>query len=112
MHTGDNIKKIRAERGIEIEDLAAEIEVEPEYLSRIENNQEEAPVSVLLKLASAIGSDLSALIYGKEFTEKSVMVTDVNSRMKVERKKDFDYENLAPYYSGKHIEPFLVDVYP
>ncbi|MFP4618442.1 MAG: phosphate acyltransferase, partial [Spirochaetaceae bacterium] len=112
MHTGDNIKRIRAEGGIEIEELAAEIEVEPEYLSQIENGEEEAPVSILLKLASALGTDLSALIYGKEFTEKSVMVTDVNSRMKVERKKDFDYENLAPYYSGKHIEPFLVDVYP
>jgi len=112
MHTGDNIKRIRAEKSIEIEELAQAIEMEPEYLGRIEENEEEAPVSVLLKLASALGTDLSGLIYGKEFTEKSVMVTDVDSRMKVERKKDFDYENLAPYYTGKHMEPFLVDVYP
>ena len=112
MKTGDNIKSIRAEKSIEIEELADAIGVEPEYLGRVEDNEEDAPVSVLLKIASALGTDLSGLIYGKEFNEKSVMVTDVNSRMKVERKKDFDYENLAPYYSGKHIEPFLVDVYP
>lgn len=112
MHTGDNIKRIRGEQGIEIEELAQAIDTEPEYLSKVEEHEEEAPVSVLLKIASALESDLSALIYGKEFSEKSVMVTDVNSRMRVERKKDFDYENLAPYYAGKHMEPFLVDVYP
>jgi phosphate butyryltransferase len=112
MHTGENLRRIRSNLEIGIEELAERIDVTVDFLTRVEKNQEEVSVSVLLKLAAALGTDISALIYGKEFHEKSVMVTDVHSRLKVERKKDFDYENLAPYYSGKHIEPFLVDVYP
>ncbi len=112
MHTGENIKLMREARSISRETLAEEVGQDPQFIEQIEEHEYEAPVSVLLKIASVLGTDISALIYGKEFQEKSVMVTDKKSRMKVERKRGFDYENLAPYYSGRHMEPFLVDVYP
>jgi len=112
MHTGENIKRIREEKDISREALANEIGQDESYISEIEDDNFEAPVSVLLKIASVLGTDFSALVYGKEFQEKSVVVTDRNSRVRVERKKAFDYENLAPYYSGRHMEPFLIDVYP
>ena len=112
MHTGENIKRIRTEKDISRETLAEEIGKDLDYISQIEDDDFEAPVSVLLKIASVLGTDFSALVYGKEFQEKSVIVTDRFSRVKVERKRAFDYENLAPYYSGRHMEPFLIDVYP
>lgn len=112
MHTGENIKRIRTEKDISRETLAGEIGKDADYIARIEDENFEAQVSVLLKIASVLGTDFSALVYGKEFQEKSVMVTDRFSRVKVERKRAFDYENLAPYYSGRHMEPFLIDVYP
>src|SRR6056297_969137 len=112
MHTGDNIRKTREAREISRETLAEEIGQDKDYIRQMEEENLEAPVSILLKIASALDTDISALIYGKEFEEKSVMVTNKDSRIKVERKKAFDYENLAPYYSGRHMEPFLVDVYP
>lgn len=112
MHTGENIKKMREAREISREVLAEEIGQDEEFIEQVEEKQFEAPVSTLLKIATVLGTDLSALIYGKEFEEKSVMVTDKNSRVKVERKKALDYENLAPYYAGRHMEPFLIDVYP
>jgi phosphate butyryltransferase len=112
MHTGENIKKIRESREISRTSLAEEIGQDEEYVRQMEEEEVEAPVSVLLKIASVLDTDISALIYGKEFESKSVMVTDRNSRIKVDRKRAYDYENLAPYYSGRHMEPFLVDVYP
>ncbi len=112
MHTGENIKRIRSEKEVSRETLAGEIGKDVDYITQIEENEFEAPVSVLLKIASVLGTDFSALVYGKEFQEKSVVVTDRSSRVKVERKRAFDYENLAPYYSGRHMEPFLVDVFP
>jgi len=112
MHTGENIKRIRMEKDISRETLAEEVGKDQDYIAQIEDDNFEAPVSVLLKIASVLGTDFSALVYGKEFQEKSVMVTDRFSRVKVERKRAFDYENLAPYYSGRHMEPFLIDVYP
>jgi len=112
MHTGRNIKAMREAKSISRDTLAEEVGKDPQFIEQIEEHEYEAPISVLLKIASVLGTDISALIYGKEFQEKSVIVTDKNSRMKVERKRDFDYENLAPYYSGRHMEPFLVDVYP
>ena len=112
MHTGENMRKLREAHELSPETLGAEIGKDAAYIEAIERQEYEPPVSELLKIASVFGTDISALIYGKEFEEKSVMVTDKNSRVKVERKKALDYENLAPYYAGRHIEPFLIDVYP
>jgi phosphate butyryltransferase len=111
MHTGDHVKTVREAARISRNELAEAIGEAPELLSGMEERGEECSVSVLLKIASALGTDISTLIYGKAFDAKSVMVTDRENRVKVERRKQFDYESLAPSYAGKHIEPFLVEVY-
>ena len=111
MHTGENIKKIRVGSKITREDLAAAISKDVGYLEAVEEEGTEPSISNLLKIAAALDTDISALIYGKEFSEKGVVVTPAGSRVVVDRKKSFNYESLAPSYSGRHMEPLLVDVY-
>ncbi len=111
MHTGDNIKKVREYKNLSRKDLAEAIGKDEKFLEEVEVKGLEPSVSDLLKIATVLDTDISALIYGKEFREKGVVVTRADSRIKVDRRKSFDYENLAPYYSGRHMEPLLVDVY-
>ena len=111
MHTGDNIQKIRTEKNLTRKELAAAIGRDEGFLTDVEEREIEPSVSDLLKIADVLDTDISALIYGKEFHKKGVVLTKADSRVRINRRKSFDYENLAPYYSGRHIEPLLVDVY-
>jgi phosphate butyryltransferase len=112
VHTGDHVRSVREAEGISRRELAGIIGESEELISGMEERGEECSVSVLLKIASALNSDISTLIYGKAFDSKAVMVTERENRVKVQRRRQFDYESLAPSYAGKHVEPFLVEVYP
>ncbi len=111
MHTGDNILKIRADKNLTRKELASAINRDEAFLTDVEERGIEPSVSDLLKIADVLDTDISALIYGKEFHKKGVVLTKADSRVRIDRRKSFDYENLAPYYSGRHIEPLLVEVY-
>ena len=111
MHTGNNIKEIRKRKNYSIDDLADMVGMESQYLSALEEKDEEASVSELLKISAALETDISALIYGKEFNEGGITVTRPETRRVVERRKRHKYESLAPDYSGRHMEPFLVEVF-
>jgi len=52
---GRKIYKLRTDKGMSQEDLAGEAEVNRGYISRIENGHVAFSVSVLLKLADALG---------------------------------------------------------
>lgn len=110
MHTGKNIKKIRTEKNLGRKELSEVIGMTEDFLEKIEEKEVEPSVSDLLKIAGVLDTDISALIYGKEFHSKGVVVTKADDRVRIDRRKSFNYENLAPYYSGRHIEPFLVEV--
>ena len=111
MYTSENIKSIRLSKGISRERLANVLQVDEDYIKLIEETDAEPSVSDLLKIASALGTDIAALIYGKELKQKSAIVTRADSRVPVERKESLNYESLAPNYSGRHIEPFILDVF-
>lgn len=111
MHTGENIKKIRESKNLTRKELAEAVDRSEDFLKEVEEHDAEPSVSDLLKLATILDTDISALIYGKEFNEKGVVITKADSRVKIDRRKSYNYENLAPYYSGRHVEPLLVDVY-
>jgi phosphate butyryltransferase len=111
MHTGNNIKEIRKRKSCSIDKLAELVGMDKEYLKGLEERDVEASVSELLKISAALETDISALIYGKEFDEAGITVTRPETRRVVERRKRHKYESLAPDYSGRHMEPFLVEVF-
>ena len=80
MHTGNNIEKIRKQKSFSIEELADMVGMEREYLRALEEKDVEASVSELLKISAALGTDISALIYGKEFNEAGITLTRPETR--------------------------------
>jgi len=110
MRIGDNLKKLRLSKGVKKSRLAQALKTGVSYIDRIERGEEEPQVSDLLKLATALNTDIAALIYGREFKEKKAILTKSDERIRVQRARYFEYESLAPYYSGRHIEPFIVTI--
>lgn len=110
MHTGDNIKKIRIVNDLSRSRLAEAIGKDELFLKMVEDEGLEVSVSDLLKISTVLDTDISTLLDGKGFDKKGVVVTREDSRVRVERKKKLDYESLAPHYSGRHMEPFLVEI--
>lgn len=110
MYTGANIKKIRIESNISRKKLAEAIGKDELYLKLVEDEGQEVSVSELMKIANILDIDISSLLDGKGFRTKGVVVTRTDSRVHVERKKRLNYESLAPHYSGRHVEPFLIEI--
>jgi len=111
MHTGNNIKEIRKMMSCSLDKLAGLVGMDINYLKDLEEKDVEASVSELLKISAALETDISALIYGKELNEAGITLTRPETRRVVERRARHKYESLAPDYSGRHIEPFLVEVF-
>jgi phosphate butyryltransferase len=110
MNIGENLKRLREKRHIDLQDLADMLQKDQSYLEEIEANKIEPLISELLKLARILNTDISALIYGNEFYEKKAIITRVHERITVNRRYDIKYESLAPNYAGRHMEPFLIEL--
>ncbi len=108
---GNNILKIIEEQNISKETLSQITNIKIDVLNNILNGKIEPLASDLLKIANALSVDTAKLLYGKSFEEKSAIKTSYNERVRVKRKDNFKYDSLAPYYTGKHIEPFELEIY-
>jgi transcriptional regulator with XRE-family HTH domain len=63
---GSNVHDRRTQIGMTQETLASTLDVTPLYVSAIENGRRLPSLPLLIKLASAIGSSLNALVESKE----------------------------------------------
>jgi len=111
MVTGSNIKKLRLEKGVSKTELQDVVQINATDFDSLEAQGNDASISQLMKIATYLGTDITTLLYGKEFKEQPVVVSKPGNRVKIKRKKSFDFENLAPHYHGRHIEPFIIDVH-
>jgi transcriptional regulator with XRE-family HTH domain len=60
---GWNLRHLRVRRGISIEELAGEAEVDSSYLARIERGTVNASIDILEKIAKALTIPLSGLVH-------------------------------------------------
>ncbi len=111
-HTGANIRAVRVRQGIELERVAAALGIDAGYLSKIESCEAEPSVPELLRIAAALQTDISELIYGERFEAKKAIVTRRGERIRVQRARSYEYESLAPRYVGRKVEPLEVTVHP
>lgn len=64
-----NIRRLRTERGLSQEALAAEANVDASYLSRIERSRENVTIGVLERLADRLGVGIIELFRAPETEE-------------------------------------------
>ncbi len=103
---------LRESLDLSVEDFAAKLGVSPDTLSKYESGTVEIPVSFLMQAAHAGGIDLTSILSGSAAHLSAFSLTRNGEGLAVQRRKDYDYWNLAANFSGRSMEPFLVRVPP
>jgi transcriptional regulator with XRE-family HTH domain len=117
---GDKVKSIRESKSLPIEEVAERSGLSVAQIERIEGNQDFPSLAPLIKIARVLGVRLGTFLDDqtelgpvitrkKESSEKnSIRFT---SDPKVGR-KHLEYFSLSQDKSGRHMEPFLIDINP
>jgi transcriptional regulator with XRE-family HTH domain len=117
---GGKIKGIRESRTLTIDDVAERSGVSKEQIERIENDIEIPSLAPLIKIARVLGVRLGTFL--DDQTELGPVVSRAKdcqaqhairftNDSKVAR-KHMEYYSLSQDKSGRHMEPFLIDVEP
>lgn len=111
MDIGHNIKKYMVKKNVSKKRIAKVLGYDDTALEKLFGGELSPGVSELLKLATLLKTDIPALLYGKEYKEKKAILTPPSERVVVHKTGALDYESLAPSYTGRRMEPFLVTIY-
>lgn len=103
---------LREAVGFSQEELAVKLRVSTDLVAKYEKGESEIPVSYLMEVARICGVDLTSIISGSDARLSSYSVVRKGYGLSVQRRKDYDYWNLASNFSGRRMEPFLVRVPP
>ena len=109
---GKNIKKLRKERGLSLNELAEMIGMTKGYISKIENSESAPPLSTLSKIALSLDVEVGALTAEDLDLPQpmKVCVTKKGQGKKLTTGNliGYHYEILAHKKSGKNMEPMLL----
>ena len=116
---GTKIQKIRESKQLSIEDVAERSGLSVEQIQRIESNVDFPSLAPLIKIARVLGVRLGTFLddqseLGPVICRKGDLAGDgigfTNNNTK--GRKHMSYYALAGDKSGRHMEPFLIDVAP
>ncbi len=117
---GNKIKSIRESKQLTIENVAERSGLKKEQIERIEGDIEFPSLAPLIKIARVLGVRLGTFL--DDQTELGPVVRrkqDSNEKNAIDftndattRNKFMEYHSLAQDKSGRHMEPFLIDVEP
>lgn len=117
-NVGEKIKQIRELKNISIEDLAMRSNLDKEQIFQIEENKVIPSLAPLIKIARSLGVRLGTFLDDSEQLgpvvtlagEKQKGASFSNKNMKA--RSHMDFFALASDKSGRHMEPFMVEIKP
>lgn len=109
----ENIRRIRLERQLSVEQLAKISGLTKGYISKIENSAKAPPFSTLIKIAAALNTDVSLLVEADSETAQDLplCIVRANERKEVVSRGTlygYQYEALAYKKLGKNMEPYII----
>ncbi len=115
---GSKIKAIRETKKISIEDLADKANLPVEGVKKIENGELVPSLTPLLKLARVMGVRIGTFLDDQE--NIGPVINKKDDKKSVTRfsdkdnpvSSDLDFYSLAVNKAGRHMEPFVIDIYP
>lgn len=104
------MKDLREICEVSIETLAKELNIEPEVYRRYESSEGDIPIGFLYKFANYFNVQLTTILTGEEPKLHMYSLVRDGKGLKIERRKAYEYRNLAYNFLNKKAEPFLVTV--
>lgn len=104
------LRGLRDALDLTVEALANKIGVTADEVRLYESATAEIPVGYLLKVAQACQVDLTSLISGEDAHLRNYALVRKGEGLSVDRRKTYDYRDLAAKFKGRRMEPFLITV--
>ncbi len=118
LQIGPQIRQLRQERRMTLQDLSRKTELSKPLLSQIENEQVIPPLATLLRIAKALQVPLQTFFEEEDNTQKCLVVRAGDSPGQHQRPRHdgppqpYHYHSLAYGKKHKHMEPFLMEFDP
>ncbi|HEX9777713.1 MAG TPA: XRE family transcriptional regulator [Geopsychrobacteraceae bacterium] len=118
LQIGQQIRRLRQERRMTLQDLSTATELSKPLLSQVENEQVIPPLATLLRIAKALNVPLHTFFQEENNTQKCLVVrageeNPTRRRPKLEGPpQPYRYRSLAYGKKHKHMEPFLMEFEP
>jgi len=115
-NVGEKIKNIREDKNITREELSERSGLGLDQIISIEENANLPSLAPLIKIARVMGVRLGTFLddneeLGPVVTRKADKTESISfSNNASESRKYMDYYSLSKSKSGRHIEPFLIDI--
>lgn len=106
----ERIRGLREIARLSVETAAADLGIPPQTYRSYESGTIDIPVSFLYQVAQKFQVELSSILTGEEPRLHVYSITRGGKGVKVERRKDYDYQSLAFNFVDKRMEPFLISV--
>ncbi|MCG8565675.1 MAG: XRE family transcriptional regulator [Desulfobacterales bacterium] len=108
-----NIKALRLQHNLTLEELAQKTGLTKGYLSKVERSGKAPPYSTLNKIANALGMEVTTLLSESRQPPKDqpLFLSRAQDRPLIHASQQFagyDYEILAEGKPGKNMEPFIL----
>ena len=117
VRVGERVKRVREQRGLSLLDISQRTGIDDATLGDIEEGRMAPPLGTVIKLAKALEMKMGYFISGEEDRVYTIVRRGdrkVVSRFDAQKGKHYgyEYESLAPHKKDRHMEPFLVSLYP
>ena len=118
LQIGPQIRQLRQDRRMTLQDLSEQTELSKPLLSQIENEQVIPPLATLLRIAKALKTPLQTFFEEEDNTQKCLIVRAGSSNRLNRRPQHggppqpYLYHSLAYGKKHKNMEPFLVEFDP
>jgi len=108
----ERIRELREIFELTQEDMANETGVELSTYIEYEESGKNIPISVLYHISQKFGVDMSEILTGEQAHISTLQVCRRGKGQTIDRYPGYMFENLAPRFSGKVMEPLLVTLEP
>ena len=106
------IFELRELSEVSSDEMANQLKLPLEIYKNYEEGRKDIPASVLYEIAQRLNVDMGLLLTGEETRMHIFALTRKGKGVRVERRKQYIYENLAEKFIHKKAEPFVVTVEP
>lgn len=111
---GAEIRRLRRQKELTLDELANKTDLSKGYLSRLERGLKSPPISTLSTIAGALGVEIARFFPQKE-TQPKISLVRPHERMQIIRDGSsfgYYYEALAENFHPKTVEPFIINMPP
>lgn len=108
IEVANRVRSLREDMGLSLEEMADVAGVSPAEYVAAESGEQDLSFTFLFRCAEKFGVDMIELLTGESPHLEGYSVVRAGQGLSIKRRAGFEYLHLAPNFSHKLAEPFMV----